>query len=250
MLALRDILDGEHMPRWCAGLVHGGRVDAYPNDGAVTPQQAHFGAEGLARLRCPVPLGEHPHTVLGGQGAAPVDAPRLSRGFANDALVSRIGIHAGALQVRDEDSQRRGVAHGPEARFAAAQGVPRGLALDQVIQGAGEPVGIQVPLDQIVLGTLRQSGLGQILALRGDEHQHQGTRGRAAQAGQQRQAHTVAQVQVKEDHVCRRGGEAQQGITRTAHQIDAKGPLHGVCQHLLDVLCLRRIVLDEQDPDR
>lgn len=204
----------------------------------------------MALLYCPVPFGEHPHAVLGGQGATPVDATGFSRGFADDALVSRIGIHAGALRVRDEDSKRRGVAHGPEARFAAAQGIPRGLALDQVIQGTGEPVGIQVPSDQIVLGPLRKGGLGQILALRRHEHQHQGSRGRAAQAGQQRQTRTVAQVQVKKDHVRRRGGEAQQGITRTAHLFDAKGPLDGVRQHLLDVLCFRRIVLDEQDPDR
>ncbi len=89
-------------------------------------------------------------------------------------MIRRVGIDATPLRIGDEDAQRRSIADRTETCLAAPQFVMGGLALDQVTQGAWQPVAVDMPFHQVITGAALDRLARGLLIAGQAEHDDQG----------------------------------------------------------------------------
>lgn len=218
-----------------------GEYGRAPRDPETDPQ---------GRLRGPVPRHVTDHRVDGAvRGLHHVVEVAAQEPVRASCLVARGHQEAVVQQQRDRQQGplQAGVLLGDQLTGAHGRRRPLGvLALEGVPDRAAQHLGVDPPLDQVVLGALRhrgQPGLGLVETRQDDDGR---VRGRLDELADGVEAVDIGEMQIQQD--ADRGAAAEQEPPGLRHRLAPRerGVELAVGEHLLDQQCVPRVVLDEE----
>jgi hypothetical protein len=151
------------------------------------------------------------------------------------------------VEIGNEDTQRRGVAHGTETRFARPQRIPVGLAFEQEASARGNQWASTWPFDEIVSGAaLHRLARGRFIARCAENHD-QRIGGRQKNLIEGIETPTIRQRQVKQHHLDTASDQSLERSGQSCHPLDGEPAVADTGKGLLDQAGISRIPFDEQD---